>query len=104
MRFVEASCGLQARRLTQGEAARLLGVCDRHFAGTWTVTRTRVWTVWTGWWTNGPVCRRRVVHRYRDGHLAVFHGPRKLADYARGRLDRRDRDDSVPLWAPERTR
>ena len=27
------------------------------------------------------------VHRYSDGHLAVFHGPRKLAEYdARGRL------------------
>ena len=22
------------------------------------------------------------VHRYTDDHLAVFHGPRKLADYA----------------------
>ena len=21
------------------------------------------------------------VHRYPDGHLAIFHGPRKLADY-----------------------
>lgn len=21
------------------------------------------------------------VHRYPDGHLAVFHGPRKLAEY-----------------------
>jgi hypothetical protein len=21
------------------------------------------------------------VHKYRDGSLAVFHGPRKLADY-----------------------
>jgi hypothetical protein len=21
------------------------------------------------------------VHRYANGHLAVFHGPRKLADY-----------------------
>ena len=31
MRFVEAYVGWQARRLTQGEAARLLGVCDRTF-------------------------------------------------------------------------
>ena len=22
-----------------------------------------------------------MVHRYRDGSLAIFHGPRKLADY-----------------------
>ncbi|TFG68551.1 MAG: ISNCY family transposase [Anaerolineales bacterium] len=28
------------------------------------------------------------VHRYRDGSLAVFHGPRKLADYnAQGKLE-----------------
>ena len=31
MRFVEAYAGWQARRLTQGEAACLLGVCDRTF-------------------------------------------------------------------------
>ena len=31
MRFVESYVGWQARRLTQGEAARLLGVCDRTF-------------------------------------------------------------------------
>ena len=31
MRFVEAYAGWQARRLTQGEAARLLGVCERTF-------------------------------------------------------------------------
>jgi len=31
MRFVEAYVGWQSRRLTQGEAARLLGVCDRTF-------------------------------------------------------------------------
>ena len=31
MRFVEAYVGWQARRLTQGEAARLLGVCERTF-------------------------------------------------------------------------
>ena len=31
MRFVEAYVGWQALRLTQGEAARLLGVCDRTF-------------------------------------------------------------------------
>jgi hypothetical protein len=24
-----------------------------------------------------------MVHRYRDGSLAIFHGPRKLADYDR---------------------
>jgi len=24
---------------------------------------------------------RVMVHRYRDGSLAIFHGPRKLADY-----------------------
>ena len=30
---------------------------------------------------------RVCVHRYRDGSLAVFHGPVKLADYAaQGRL------------------
>jgi hypothetical protein len=26
---------------------------------------------------------RVMVHRYRDGSLAIFHGPRKLADYDR---------------------
>jgi hypothetical protein len=27
------------------------------------------------------------VHRYASGHLAVFHGPRKLADYdAQGKV------------------
>ena len=31
------------------------------------------------------------VHRYPDGWLAVFHGPRKLADYdARGKLKTND--------------
>jgi len=31
MRFEEAYYGWAERRLTQGEAARLLGVCDRTF-------------------------------------------------------------------------
>jgi hypothetical protein len=22
-----------------------------------------------------------MIHRYRDGSIAIFHGPRKLADY-----------------------
>ena len=84
MRFVDAYVGWQARRLTQGEAARLLGVCDRTFRryvdryedegldGLDGLVDKRL----------GQVSARRVrVHRYRDGHLAVFHGPRKLADY-----------------------
>jgi hypothetical protein len=39
------------------------------------------------------------VHRYRDGSLAVFHGPVKLADYdAQGRLKKlKKKKDSVNL-------
>ena len=52
MRFEEAYGGWQSRRLTQEEAARLLGVCERTACpresggsgATWTATRTRGWT------------------------------------------------------------
>ena len=47
MRFEEAYGGWQERRLTQEEAARMLGVCERTacpresggFGATWTATR-----------------------------------------------------------------
>ena len=52
MRFEEAYGGWQERRLTQEEAARLLGVCERTACprksggsgATWTATRTKGWT------------------------------------------------------------
>ena len=48
MRFEEAYGGWQERRLTQEEAARLLGVCER------TLRRyvDRYEEGWTGWWTS----------------------------------------------------
>ena len=46
MRFAEAYGGWQERRLTQEEAARLLGVtgagASARFGATWTATRTQV--------------------------------------------------------------
>ncbi len=41
MRFVGAYAGWRSRRLTQGEAARLLGVCDRTFRVAWMDTGKR---------------------------------------------------------------
>lgn len=36
------------------------------------------------------------VHRYRDGSLAIFHGPRKLADYnSNGQLKKKKRDKAA---------
>jgi len=51
MRFYEAYNGWQRGHLTQEEAGRLLGMGERNF------------------------------RRYLDGCLAIFHGPRKLADF-----------------------
>ena len=48
MRFEEAYEGWQVRRLTQEEAARLLGVCKRNF--------------------------RRYVDRYEEGELSLCQG------------------------------
>ena len=50
MRFEEAYGELQARRLTQEEAARLLlGCVSARSGATWTAARTRGST---GWWTS----------------------------------------------------
>jgi len=36
------------------------------------------------------------VHRYRDGSLAIFHGPRKLADYDQnGYLKKKKKDKAA---------
>ncbi len=61
MRFEEAYGGWQSRRLTQEEAARLLGggVSARSGAA-WTATRTRDTT---GWWTSAWARSRRGAPR-----------------------------------------
>ena len=78
MRFVEAYVGWQALRLTQGEAARLLGVCDRTF--------------------------RRYVDRYEDEGLDGLDG---LVDKRLGQVSARrgmmlHQDGSTHEWVPAR--
>jgi len=41
-----------------------------------------------------------LVHRYADGSLAVFHGPRKLADYGDPRITKKQQIGSYPQPSP----
>ena len=40
------------------------------------------------------------VHRYTNGSLAIFHGPRKLADYADPEIMKRQKVESYPQPSP----
>ena len=108
MRFEEAYGGWQEERLTQEEAARLLGGVRAHVPALRGALRGRGARRAGGQAPESGLdaacadcvsfeCKRlqipaqthrcrfikvRVrVHRYPDGRLSVFHGPRKLADY-----------------------
>lgn len=52
MRFEEAYGGWHSRRLTQSEAARLLGVCDRTFRRRVRYVSRYDTMVWTGFLTS----------------------------------------------------
>ena len=81
MRFEEACGGWQARRLTQDEAARLLGVRERTVGRDNCVSFESERLQIPAHTHRYHFVKARVrVHRYPDGRLAVFHGPRKLAD------------------------
>ena len=60
MRFEEAYGGWQSRRLTQEEAARVLGGVSARSGATWTATRARDTT---GWWTSTWARSRRGAPR-----------------------------------------
>ena len=76
MRFKEAYGGWQERRLTQEEAARLLGGVSVHSGATWTATRTRGSM---GWWTSAwarsrhgePRSTRWCAPRHCTAHLST---------------------------------
>ena len=96
MRFEEAYGGWQSRRLTQEEAARLLGVCERTACprgsggsgATWTATRTRGWT---GSRTSAWGRSRRVVLRSMR-----WCAPRRCP----GSTTRVERSTLLPLLPP----
>ena len=77
-RFMQAYVGYRRKELDCEEAGLMLGMPERQFR------RLRDRYVEEG--AVGVVDRRlgkasARVHEYPDGALAIFHGPRRLADY-----------------------